>query len=126
VLTCVRQSYWDWTLDASGMIDSPIWSVDSGFGGNGSDPDGCLKDGPFKNMTPQFPEPHCLKRQFAARNMDARNYTIEIIEDIMSTAQQTYHDFRDGLENGPHKWLHKGIGGGMPSPSSVNGTCTLC
>ncbi|RFU25773.1 hypothetical protein B7463_g10564, partial [Scytalidium lignicola] len=112
--------YWDWTLDAADTGASPIWSNKSGFGGNGSSPNHCLDYGPLANMAPQYPEPHCLRRNFAAENMHARNYTAALVENLISNSN-TYEEFRGGLEDGPHRWVHRGIGGEMPLPWSTNG-----
>ncbi|KUL82876.1 hypothetical protein ZTR_09027 [Talaromyces verruculosus] len=114
--------YWDWAIDASKPASSPVWSNDDyGMGGNGSAPDNCLLDGPFRDMKPQYPEPHCLKRNFAAENMYGIEYTPSIVGDLLAKAA-TYHDFRLQLESGPHRFIHLGIGGEMPELWSSNGT----
>lgn len=84
------QPYWDWTLDVSStsaFLASPVFHPKFGFGGNGpyiagnaSDAfevpgrtgGGCVKDGPFKNMTVRLgPQgsldgtPRCLHRDFS-------------------------------------------------------------
>lgn len=71
-------------------------------------------------MAPQYPEPHCLRRNFAVDNMYGENYTAALVEDLIS-ASKTYEEFRVGLEDGPHRWVHRGIGGEMPLPWSTNG-----
>ncbi|OKL58516.1 hypothetical protein UA08_06306 [Talaromyces atroroseus] len=112
--------YWDWTLDTSNPAHSPVWSSRFGLGGNGTEPKNCLTDGPLASMKPQYPEPHCLRRNFTGENMHAAEYTSAIIEDIISNAS-TYHDFRLRLERGPHRFVHVGIGGEMPTLWSSNG-----
>lgn len=52
--------------------------------------------------------------------MHGMEYTPAIVEDIIVNAK-TYHEFRFGLEDGPHAWLHRGIGGEMELPWSTNG-----
>lgn len=63
-------SWWDETRDAGDYLNSPILDVDTGFGGNGSEPDNCLLDGPFANSTVHLgpstnvtAEGFCLKRK---------------------------------------------------------------
>jgi tyrosinase len=82
------QPYWDWTIDtpASKFVDSPVFDSAYGFGGNGPQipynssnnevpgrtGGGCVKDGPFKNMTVHLGpfaslarNDQCLKRDLA-------------------------------------------------------------
>ncbi|MCJ1371074.1 hypothetical protein MMC20_002289 [Loxospora ochrophaea] len=112
-------AYWDWTLDAADPKSSPIWSNELGFGGNGSSPEQCVEQGPFAHMAPQYPSPHCLRRDFSLEGMHGQNYTAPVVERLM-TGARTYHEFRNDLESGPHKWIHRGIGGEMPMPWSTN------
>ncbi|KAH8691329.1 hypothetical protein BGW36DRAFT_305206, partial [Talaromyces proteolyticus] len=111
--------YWDWTLDSTNPSISPVWSNEYGLGGNGSLPDNCIIDGPLAHMKPQYPTPHCLKRNFGIKNMYGINYTTSIVEDLITTAT-TYHDFRLRLERGPHRFVHIGIGGEMAEFWSSN------
>ncbi|QKX62709.1 uncharacterized protein TRUGW13939_09870 [Talaromyces rugulosus] len=111
--------YWDWTLDSSNPTESPVWSSQYGLGGNGSRPDNCLVDGPLAIMKPQYPQPHCLKRNFAVENMHGMEFTSSIVDNIISNTS-TYHDFRLLLERGPHRYIHLGIGGEMPELWSSN------
>ncbi|KAM0304125.1 hypothetical protein ACHAO8_011397 [Botrytis cinerea] len=113
-----KARYWDWTLDAGNATKSPLWSNESGFGGNGSSAEHCLEDGPLASMRPKYPEPHCLRRNFQF-DIQAAHFTTPVIDDLISSAK-TYHEFRRGLESGPHKWIHLGIGGEMPTPGSTN------
>ncbi|MCJ1439468.1 hypothetical protein MMC27_008862 [Xylographa pallens] len=117
-------AYWDWTLDAADPESSPIWSDELGFSGNGSSSEQCVERGPLAHMAPQYPTPHCLRRNFAREGMHGRNYTAPIVEGLIAGAR-TYHEFRSGLELGPHRWIHRGIGGEMPTPWSTNGSCPL-
>lgn len=71
-------------------------------------------------MKPRYPEPHCLKRNFAAENMYGIEYTPLVVEELLANAA-TYHDFRLQLERGPHRFIHLGIGGEMPELWSSNG-----
>ncbi|KAF8990052.1 tyrosinase [Cyathus striatus] len=77
------QPYWNWSLDVDNnrdLSDSPVFSSETGFGGNGVDgtyPDlfgtntgwggGCVLDGPFSSYTValgpgRVVNPHCLVR----------------------------------------------------------------
>ncbi|GKZ63331.1 hypothetical protein AnigIFM56816_008535 [Aspergillus niger] len=114
--------YWDWTLDAStNPLHSPIWSHEFGLGGNGSHPANCVEDGPFAAIKPQYPEPHCLQRKFSDENMYGREYTASIVNAIV-TESNSYGEFRERLEAGPHRFIHLAIGGDMPELWSSNGT----
>lgn len=45
--------WWDEQKDADSgnFFGSNMWDADTGFGGNGTGPDGCLTEGPFANTT---------------------------------------------------------------------------
>jgi len=49
-----------------------------------------------------------------------KGFNAQIVDDLV-TNKKTYHEFRRGLEDGPHRWIHRGIGGEMPLPWSTNG-----
>ncbi|GKZ73876.1 hypothetical protein AnigIFM50267_010815 [Aspergillus niger] len=118
----IYRFYWDWTLDAStNPLHSPIWSHEFGLGGNGSHPANCVEDGPFAAIKPQYPEPHCLQRKFSDENMYGREYTASIVNAIV-TESNSYGEFRERLEAGPHRFIHLAIGGDMPELWSSNGT----
>jgi tyrosinase len=115
--------YWDWTLDSAQPEHSPIWSPQIGFGGNGDASSHCVQDGYFLDISPQYPSQHCLRRNFTA-GMNGFNYTADIISELIQNAN-TYEEFRSRLESGPHKSVHNGIGGEMPTDASPNGICQL-
>lgn len=48
------------------------------------------------------------------------NFTADVIESLGRDAT-TYQEFRSRLESGPHKSVHNGIGGEMPTDGSPNG-----
>lgn len=120
--------YWDWALDSKKPLSSPVWDSEIGFGGNDSSETGCIQGGPLNNIllnyTANGPSQHCLKRNFSDSpifgEMHSNEWTPEIIENIITTSN-TYPEFRERIENGPHKHLHDGIGGEMPGISSTNG-----
>jgi tyrosinase len=57
--------------------------------------------------------------------MHGEKWRPEVIKEIVMGAE-TYEEFRDQLESGPHKQLHLGIGGEMNSISSSNGKLSWC
>jgi tyrosinase len=114
--------YWDWTLGSGNLGESEIWDAWSGFGGNGTEPQSCVLDSPLGDFKPSYREfgyePHCVTRKF--EEMHSKHYTPEIVRGIVKEAR-TYDEFRERLEDGPHRHLHKGIGGEMKGISSTNG-----
>lgn len=119
--------YWDWTLDADSPLESSIWD---GWAGFGAGHEGCVTDGVFGrvgklvNYTEHGYQPHCLARTLNSTEEDgimhSKHWNTESIEKIQKTST-TYNDFRTRLEDGPHRHLHWGIGGEMPTASSTNG-----
>lgn len=123
--------YWDWTLDAQSPLDSPIWDSWAGFGGNGSEAaDSCVEEGILgriakpANYSECGYKPHCVKRVFDDSKqygmLHSKQWNKEIVKHIIE-GSKTYDELREGLENGPHRHLHLGIGGEMPTASSTNG-----
>src|ERR1700710_1732679 len=102
--TNVGNRYWDWTLDASNALESPIWDPITGFGGDGSSANGCVQGGPLQkimlNYTADGLSPHCLSRSFDNNDkygdIHGSRYAPEIIDDILANAK-TYEDFRERL-----------------------------
>lgn len=115
------QPYWDWTLDtpASKFLSSPIFDATHGFGGNGplTTPynasnnevpgrtgGGCVKDGPFKDMTVHLGPfaslartDQCLKRDLAPEYA-AKYLTRDKLDLVMS--QPDYGWFARTMEGG--------------------------
>jgi tyrosinase len=122
--------YWDWTRDSGDPLASSVWDSWAGFGSAGN---GCISDGPFArvgksvNYTEDGYEPHCVTRNCLEDAdesdgiMHSKHWTPEVVDAIVDNSS-TYTDFRQRLEEGPHKHLHTyGIGGDMASASSPNG-----
>ncbi|KAI9167905.1 Tyrosinase ustQ [Paramyrothecium foliicola] len=128
--------YWDWTIDAGNVPNSPIWNAETGFGGNGS-PDRveeggsqrrqCVDDGPFKNVRPAYfgsgKEDHCLSRTWNAGgntvgDMMAFAYTKAVVDNIQKL--DTFLEYANSLEGRPHGAVHVGIGGDMMPSTSPN------
>ncbi|EFY95267.2 putative domain, di-copper centre [Metarhizium robertsii ARSEF 23] len=122
--------YWDWSLDAADLAQSPIWST-SGFGSDGTSTGErgvgnghCVTDGPFANSTrnwqaeeigSQFKisrNPHCLSRGFqtgdAKKKLQAR-VTPESIISILE--QDSYAEFFKKLEDHAHNAIPQFIRG---------------
>ncbi|EUC43622.1 hypothetical protein COCMIDRAFT_38490 [Bipolaris oryzae ATCC 44560] len=81
--------WWDETRDAGNFMGSPLLDPNTGFGGNGTAPDGCVTNGPFANTTlrigpGQKQEVHCLSRKVEERNSTLANETYigGVMEDI--------------------------------------------
>ncbi|KAK2602166.1 hypothetical protein N8I77_008720 [Diaporthe amygdali] len=138
--------YWDWSLDAGHLQDSPILSGSptTGFGGTGpggfvspSRPNpltSCVPDGAFANLTVAYyagaSRPHCLNRGFAdgvvetehperAANMSAYYYTPAFLAN-MTESNDEFVPFWRALEDGPHGAIHNVIGGDMVPGTSPN------
>lgn len=130
--------YWDWVADAPAPMQASVWDPVTGFGGNGSSPDGtpfsfCVRDGPFANLQLQFVSndtlPHCLNRQFmrgapmdGEQEMLGFNYEQRIIDRVM--VEPDFLEFHARLEGGPHGSVHIGIAniwGDMGPTTSPNG-----
>lgn len=113
--------YWDWTLDWENITTSPIWAIDTGFGGNGNTSHGaavfqayCVTEGPFAYLhVPYFENiyrPHCLLRGFDQNLTNFRDaLKPESLQDLLLS--QDYDKLNLGLENGPHVAIPKSING---------------
>jgi tyrosinase len=115
-------------IDPTDSSATSIWDPTNGFGGNGSASDGCVQDGPLENILLNYTgdgyDPHCLSRNL--RNTTAfYGGDNEVVRDIVENAE-TYEDFRESIEKGPHKHIHMGIGGEMGTEFSTNGECIPC
>ncbi|EUC28442.1 hypothetical protein COCCADRAFT_109170, partial [Bipolaris zeicola 26-R-13] len=106
--------WWDETRDAGNFMDSPLLDPDTGFGGNGTGPDGCVTDGPFANTTlhigpGQTLTEHCLSRSVEETNSTLANETyVEHCHNL-----NTYLDFWEETGLTTHGAGHSGIGGVM-------------
>lgn len=134
-LTFLKFRYWDWSLDWENLAGSPVWSPETGFGGDGL-VDGeegvgegrCVTDGPFAGHTNLFygakNRPHCLSRGFTDGH--GHNGSIsgdgvhpEQLEDILS--QKDFESFFWSLEKGPHDLIPNGVRGDFFSLTAPNG-----
>ncbi|KAF4416224.1 hypothetical protein F53441_14557 [Fusarium austroafricanum] len=106
--------WWDETRDAGNFTGSPLLDPNTGFGGNGAEPDGCVIDGPFANTTlhigpGQTLQDHCLSRSVNEINSTLANETYV----QMCHNHSTFHGFWDATGFRTHGAGHSGIGGVM-------------
>ncbi|KAG8778292.1 hypothetical protein FRC12_025055 [Ceratobasidium sp. 428] len=118
--------YWDWTIDANNMQKSEMFNPTTGFGGNGSGRDHCVKDGPYgtqSNFSIAYPEARCLQRNF---NMNSRwglggsQHSSAAIDAIMQNTD--FAKFEQSVEEGPHDAVHNEIAGDMAAAFSPDDT----
>lgn len=130
--------YWDWTLDVLKLVDSPLMSSTTGFGGDGSTtrledrpndtPFRCVDDGPFSNLHPSYRamngryyelREHCLDRAMSDTPERANLYNATYVATVQGI--ENYNDYRIKLENSPHQAIHSALGGEMNPSTSPNG-----
>ncbi|KAI5778768.1 hypothetical protein EDC01DRAFT_673260 [Geopyxis carbonaria] len=115
----IPHPYWDITMDADALSDSPVWHAKTGFGGNGAydpgalQPDiplppgtggGCVQDGPFRNWRIHLArnntaaaDDRCLNRSFGP--VIAADWAGKAREESV-LAQKTFHDMVTDCEGG--------------------------
>lgn len=119
--------YWDWVADSPAPAQASVWDPITGFGGNGSSPDGswysyCVPDGPFKDWHPRWYSgediPHCLQRQWVEAEPLANQqemlgfaYDANVIAGLF--VNDEFQNFASWLEGGPHSAVHFGVGKGL-------------
>lgn len=141
----IYKRYWDWTLDNTALLKSPVMSSDLGFGGDGStnrtetSANGgvlkCVDSGPFAQLRPEWLQinpttmlggGHCLYRgmpevsepdAFAAMS---KVISPEYIDEMQTTGN--WSEYRYLLEGGPHGTIHASLGGEMNPTTSPNGS----
>ena len=133
ILTPPANRYWDWTLDHTNLIRSPIWDPIHGFGSNGSGPKSvagghCVQDGPFANLTTTYFEgkyhPHCLSRGFLDEETIKRvgNLTVQpvVLREII-TQTANYFDFLLAVEQMSHLTIPYIVQGDFSKVTAPNG-----
>ena len=114
-------TYWDWTLDWENVTMSPVWDIETGFGGSGNVGVGspvfkahCVTEGPFANLeVPYFEdvyEPHCLLRGFD-ENLEESRQQLNPETLMKLLLSPDYRSINLGLEHGPHVAIPKSING---------------
>lgn len=137
------QPYWDWTLDNpssnGSMLTSPIIKS---FGGNGSDPSGCVKNGPFNNtaflnigpVESLAKNPRCLTRNLDSDLFNGGSNWDDIYPPLISRRSHLQvQQFIDGLSfvaesdkvstgsfTNPHSLGHMAFGGDVSIRSSFD------
>ncbi|PYI04309.1 Di-copper centre-containing protein [Aspergillus sclerotiicarbonarius CBS 121057] len=126
--------YWDWTLDHTNLLLSPIWDPNQGFGSNGTGPPSvagghCIQDGPFSGLTVSYFEgnyhPHCLSRGFLNEETIQRvgNLTVRpaVHKDIIIQSSK-YFDFLLAVEQMSHLTIPYIVQGDFSKVTAPNGT----
>ena len=114
-------TYWDWTLDWENIASSPVWNVETGFGGNGNFSVGhpvlkahCVTEGPFAGLEVLYFEniyqPHCLLRGF---DKPPKSFRRELQPKALLKLllSPDYDSINLGLEHGPHNAIPRSING---------------
>ena len=125
-------TYWDWTLDWENITRSPVWDVQTGFGGSGNTSAGppvfkayCMTEGPFAHLeVPYFEhiyQPHCLLRGFDDHLED---YRVELQPKALMRLllSPNYTALNLGLEHGPHISIPKSVNGDFSLHTAPYGT----
>lgn len=104
--------YWHEPMDAGNFMNSVVLDPVLGFGGNGSGPDRCITDGPFKDYTNHLgpywaKSDHCLFR-FVNETMTNRSAQY-FVDNCM--AQPDFYNAWQCIEGRPHEGGHGGVGG---------------
>ena len=108
--------------DSAAPSKAKVWDPNTGFGGNGTNASGflkqCVRDGPFKNLRPAYwntdYNPHCLVRlwlpspEAGLQEMAGYNYGPDDIEWLNS--ETVYSSYNGAMESGPHSSVHIGVG----------------
>ncbi|KAL9984350.1 hypothetical protein ACROYT_G006634 [Oculina patagonica] len=112
----VTTPYWDWSKDAKHWArtteESDIWNPGPhGLGGDGILPNGCVRDGPFKDGVFAIPEmigEGCLKRNFnIACPLPSK------VEIQKMTNEENFTTFEKYIRDKIHPAFHDCVGGHM-------------
>ncbi|RKP25630.1 hypothetical protein SYNPS1DRAFT_28642 [Syncephalis pseudoplumigaleata] len=115
----VMLPYWDWAYDSQAPEQSPVWHS-TWLGGNGQPGDRCVTDGVFAQWQPFYPEPHCLRRDWAGgQNVIPALYSPEMLN-ALAQRSMTFTDFNRQTESPPHNAVHVSVGSDMGTMYSAN------
>ena len=130
-------TYWDWTLDWEDFSTSPVWSIETGFGGSGDPEVGedilgghCVTTGPFANLHVTYLEqvykPHCLSRGFIHNTTElaVHNALYSPMRVHQILRSKTYEEFNFELEDGPHNGVPRSIRGDFNNLTAPAGKLT--
>lgn len=101
--------HWDFTADASDIQKSVIWDV---LGSTSKEK--CLSKRPWDKYRPAYPKKHCVKRTFAAKEVDG----VETIRRLVLQSS-SYENFADAAEYIFHK-VREAVGGEMATKIAPN------
>ncbi|CZT16310.1 uncharacterized protein RCC_02152 [Ramularia collo-cygni] len=115
--------YWQISVDADSILSSPVWDANLGVGGNGAGGNGCIQDGPFRNLTLHFTQdgnvgpPYCLTRSINAETFrgSAQRFVDECV------ASPTFAEAHVCYEGFVHASAHDGTGGVMANALTAPG-----
>ncbi|XP_020613196.1 uncharacterized protein LOC110051510 [Orbicella faveolata] len=123
-------AYWDWSLVSSDPFSTAnredLWhSANTGFGGDGVDPTGCVQTGPFREDewslvplpagSPPEPGRRCLSRMFNGNPPDS-----VAVEEVLRKSADDFSDFELMLRINLHDVVHCVIDGTMCSIDSAS------
>ncbi|KAJ1301572.1 hypothetical protein OPQ81_008820 [Rhizoctonia solani] len=78
----------------------------------------CVEQGPYAGFKVNFPEPHCLTRQFNFTTNVVTNWTKSMVDEIMQ--YDTYLEFWNNTERHPHDNVHRTVSGDLKRQYSPN------
>ncbi|KAI8901866.1 hypothetical protein BC833DRAFT_575830 [Globomyces pollinis-pini] len=116
IISSVTIPYWDWTLDSQRPSQSDVFASRF-FGGNGDPITQCVMDGIAAGWQVSTNAKGCLKRC----NQFSSFYGPEAVSDLLSRSD-TFAEFQNYIENGPHGAVHNQIGGLCGDFSSMAST----
>jgi len=113
--------YWDWSQDWNEFENSPIWSSEKGFGGNGNGDvtigeGSCVLDGPFSGLEARYYadelRPHCLSRGFS-EGEELKELAELISPNAMANIlrEKKFESFAPKLEARAHRFISGSIKG---------------
>lgn len=113
--------YWDWALDSQAPEQSPVFSRDTGLGGDGDGTNNaCVASGPFVGWQANNAQPHCLAREFSAGGGRIQPWSSSATMANMINTINNYAQFHDQFEAVPHAQVHVGVGGDLSVMTSPN------
>ncbi|KAI1097179.1 Di-copper centre-containing protein [Jackrogersella minutella] len=114
--------YWDEPADIGNISGSPLFDVETGFGGNGTGTGGCVANGPFANFTLRFKDDLSIDEYCLSRYLNNRALSQAGKEAVdLCIAKETYVDAWNCLEGRPHGAGHGAVMGTMINPFTSPG-----
>ncbi|KAI2471576.1 Di-copper centre-containing protein [Annulohypoxylon bovei var. microspora] len=114
--------YWDEPADVGDISGSPLFDIETGFGGNGTGVGGCVTDGPFANLTLRFQADLTIDEYCLSRYLNDRAFAAAAKENVdMCLEKGTFVDAWSCLEGRPHGAGHGGVMGTMINPFTSPG-----